>query len=75
MTTTHPVATNKQYQSNSHHRAYMAAYITTASYKHQLTLSTMLPSVIRAVSEMKQQREAERFAQDCTARAEKSSRV
>lgn len=75
MTTTHPVAINKQYQSNSHHRAYMAAYITEALYKHQLTLSTMLQSVIMSISEMKQQREAERFAQDCTAREEKSSRV
>lgn len=38
MTTTHPVAINKQYQSNSHPRAYMAAYITKALYKHQLAL-------------------------------------
>lgn len=75
MTTTHPVAINKQYQSNSHHHAYMAAYITKALYKHQLTLSIMLPSVITPVSEMKQQREAQRFAQDCTAREERSSRV
>lgn len=56
MTTTHPVAINKQYQSNSHHHAYMAAYITKALYKQQLTLSTMLQSVIMSVSEMKQQR-------------------
>lgn len=73
MTTTRPAIT-KQYQSKSHHCAYMAAYITKALYKHQLTLSTMLQSVIISISEMRQQGERQKDLPKI-AQQKKSSRV